>query len=76
MRSSRRCGRGIQVDFIEFSLDVRLLKEMTLSWNSLSKVIIIFKMQQFTKQLTKTLPLFDIAANLTDDQFGQNKHHM
>jgi hypothetical protein len=33
-------------------------------------------MQQFTKQLTKIHPLFDIAANLTDDQFGAHKNHL
>ena len=32
-------------------------------------------MQLFTKQLTSKLPFFDIAANLTDTQFGNNKHH-
>ena len=32
-------------------------------------------MQQFTKNIIKTYPLFDIAANLTDQQFGNNKHH-
>jgi TatD DNase family protein len=32
-------------------------------------------MQQLTKTLAKGRPFFDIAANLTDDQFGSNKHH-
>lgn len=31
-------------------------------------------MQLFTKQLNKIHPLFDIAANLTDGQFGAHGH--
>lgn len=33
-------------------------------------------MQQLGKQISKTRPFFDIAANLTDGQFGNSKHHM
>lgn len=31
-------------------------------------------MQQLAKAIKKQFPLFDIAANLTDEQFG-NKNH-
>lgn len=31
--------------------------------------------QQLAKVMKKHFPLFDIAANLTDDQFGKTNHH-
>jgi TatD DNase family protein len=32
-------------------------------------------LQQLGKVMKKTFPFFDIAANLTDEQFGKTNHH-
>ena len=35
-----------------------------------------YMIQQLSKIMKKTFPFFDIAANLTDEQFGKTNHHL